>query len=112
MIQKLHDFKDQGLVHKIGASTKTIAGGIMALNKLDCVMATYNPDYTDEKPVLDHALTIGKPVFLKKVLASGHANDPKACFEFALSHAAVESVIVGTINPQHLKQNAQIIATL
>lgn len=105
LIQKLYSFKEQGLVKALGASTKTVEGGIMALELLDMVMATYNPAYTDEKPVLDYAAKTGKGLLLKKALSSGHADSVEAAMDFAFSHPGVSSVIVGTINPEHLKQN-------
>ena len=65
LIEKLQSFKDKGLVKAIGASTKTVEGGIMALELMDVVMVAYNPDYTKEKPVLDYAAQNGKAVLLK-----------------------------------------------
>ena len=55
LIQKLNDFKSQGLIKATGASTKTVEGGKLACDLLDIVMCTYNLDYRDEKPVLDYA---------------------------------------------------------
>ncbi|MCB1531455.1 MAG: aldo/keto reductase [Alphaproteobacteria bacterium] len=134
LIAKLRDFKDQGLVKAIGASTKTVEGGIMALELLDIVMASYNPAYTDEKPVLDYAAKHGGGLILKKALASGHVDriDPSrfprengnlctsekqipACagnaveysLNFAFDHPGVDAIIVGTINPKHLEENVK-----
>jgi aryl-alcohol dehydrogenase-like predicted oxidoreductase len=112
LIRKLHDFKDQGLIKAHGASTKTVDGGKMALDLLDIVMATYNPIYTDEKPVLDYAAELGKGVLLKKALSSGHVDklggaDPvQHAMDFAFAHPGVTGMIVGTINPAHMKHNA------
>ncbi|MEM7679744.1 MAG: aldo/keto reductase [Pseudomonadota bacterium] len=105
LIQKLHDLKTQGLVKAIGASTKTVEGGKMALDLLDTAMVTYNPEHTEELPVLDYALEQGKSVLLKKVFSSGHNASPEECLKLALSHPAVASAIVGTINPKHLTDN-------
>ncbi len=113
LIETLYEFKEQGLVKAIGASTKTIEGGIMALELLDIVMASYNPVYTDEKPVLDYAAKTGKGLLLKKALASGHIDDlggddpVEHAMRFALGHAGVNGLIVGTINPEHLEQNVK-----
>ncbi len=107
LIKKLHDFKAQGLIKAHGASTKTVEGGKMALDLLDIVMATYNPTYTDEKPVLDYAAQIGKGALLKKVFASGHAASPEESLKFALNHPGTSAAIIGTINPEHLKQNVK-----
>ena len=112
LIERLYEFKAQGVVKAIGASTKTVEGGIMALELLDIVMATYNPVYTDEQPVLDYAEKHGGGILLKKALASGHVDqfgdDPvQASMNFAFDHKGVDGIIVGTINPEHLKQNAE-----
>jgi len=110
LIQVLHGFKARGLVRAIGASTKTAAGGVKALELMDVVMASYNPDYLDEVPVLDYAAAHSKGVLLKKALASGHSSDPEASLRFALSHEGVSAAIVGTINPDHLRANVQALA--
>lgn len=107
LIDALEDFKARGLVRAIGASTKTVAGGLKALEKLDVVMATYNQTYTEEAPVLDEAYALDKGIILKKALASGHAENIESAIQFALSHKAVSSMIIGTINPAHLRQNVQ-----
>ncbi|MCB1839096.1 MAG: aldo/keto reductase [Rhodospirillales bacterium] len=110
LIEKMHDFKKRGLVRAIGASTKTAEGGIKTLETLDIVMATYNPLYTEEKPVLDLAAKKNKGVLLKKALASGHLgklgeNPLESALNFAFSHPATNAIIIGTINPQHLAEN-------
>ncbi len=105
LMEKMIRFIDDGRVKALGASTKTVEGGLKALDLFDCVMATYNLEYQDEKPVLDKALELGKGVLIKKALASGHAASPAEFLHFTLSHPAVTSAIVGTINPEHLKEN-------
>ena len=109
IIAKLQDFKQRGLVRAIGASTKTAEGGIRALEHMDVVMATYTADYKDEGPALDYAATHNKGVILKKVLSSGHNTNIDDAFKFAFSHPAVSAAIIGTINPDHLKQNVEAL---
>lgn len=111
LIKTLHDFKAQGLVKAIGASTKTVAGGRMACDLLDIVMCTYNPSYTDEKAVLDYALEKETGVIIKKALASGHATSAAKSLKFVSDHQAVDSIIVGTITPDHLKANAAVFSS-
>lgn len=112
IIEKLQDFKQRGLVRAIGASTKTVDGGIRTLKTMDVVMASYNPDYTDEKPVLDYAAKHNKGVILKKALSSGHNSNIENAFGFAMNHPGVDSIIVGTINPDHLKKNVETMSSL
>lgn len=105
LIQKMHDFKDQGLVKAIGASTKTAGGGMQTLALMDVVMLMYSPNYLDEKPVLDYAAKHNKGTLLKKVLNSGHTKTPQESIRFALNHPGSTTAIIGTINPDNLIAN-------
>ncbi len=109
LIRKMHDFKDQGLVKAIGASTKTAQGGIKCLQLMDICMAMYTQDYADEKPVLDYAAKHNKGIILKKTLSSGHNTNIKKAMNFSLNHDSKPAAIIGTINPDHLKQNIAAI---
>lgn len=110
-LEVLAELKKAGLIRAFGMSTKTVAGGIKALEKSDVVMATYNLNYDSETPVLDYAAQHNKGIFIKKALASGHLDqekyvDPiKASMELTFSHPGTTSITVGTINPKHLVQN-------
>jgi aryl-alcohol dehydrogenase-like predicted oxidoreductase len=104
--------REQGLIRAIGMSTKTVAGGLRAVELLDAVMATYNPSYTDDRPVIEAAYAAGKGVLLKKALNSGHdalagASQTASNLRAALALPGVSSAIVGTINPTHLRANAE-----
>ena len=99
--------KRAGLLRSYGVSTKTRAGGVAAADRSDAVMATYSPQYADERDVLDYCARHNKGVLIKKAFASGHSNDPVVALQFVLSHPAVSSVIVGTINPDHLQANVE-----
>ncbi len=106
----LGDLKREGKIRASGMSTKTIEGGILALDSSDIAMVTYNLNEQGEKEVLDYAMGKGKGVLIKKALASGHAcldgKDPVyESMKLVYSHPAVSSVIVGTINPGHMRQN-------
>lgn len=109
----LSDLKDQGQIRAFGMSTKTVAGGLAAIERCDVVMITYHIGYEDEAPVIDVARDRGVGVVIKKALGSGHlAVDEPA--EVALRHVSsypgVSSIIVGTINPQHLRANAAAVS--
>jgi aryl-alcohol dehydrogenase-like predicted oxidoreductase len=108
----LEECKRAGLIRAYGMSTKTAAGGEAAARCSDGVMVTYNPDYTAEQSVLDYCAQAHKGVLIKKAFASGHAADPAASLRFVLGHAAVTSVIVGTITPEHLHQNVAAVRAL
>ncbi|MBD9515602.1 aldo/keto reductase [Pseudomonas sp. PDM22] len=112
----LERLKDEGLIRGFGFSGKTADGGLLALERGDCAMVTYNLNEQAEKPVIDHAQAHGHGILIKKALASGHATlapgvDPvRASFELVLGHPGVASAIVGTINPLHLAHNVDIAA--
>ncbi len=114
--ETLAEFKREGKIRAFGLSSKTLEGGLLALEHGDCAMITYNLAEQGEKAVLDHAATHGKGILIKKALASGHAvlrdgQDPiQASFELLFRHPGVSTAIVGTINPQHLAANATIAA--
>lgn len=121
--------KQQGLIRAFGLSGKTVAGGLLALQYADAVMVTFNPTETGEREVIQQAHSLGKAVLIKKAFNSGHAvstnatenqadkkqqaasadrsSDPaQDSLRFVLTEPGVSSVIVGTINPQHLQANA------
>jgi aryl-alcohol dehydrogenase-like predicted oxidoreductase len=120
LIKALEEFKQRGLVRAIGASTKTLEGGLKALDLLDVVMATYNPDYTEEATVLGRAAEMGKGTLIKKGFASGHFSQKLSTesvdspvdrsVDFIFSHPGVGSLIAGTINADHLRQNAESVS--
>ncbi len=120
--ETLLQMQKEGLIRAVGMSTKTVEGGMKAAEMLDVVMVTYNPSMQDEAVVIDHACALEKGILVKKALNSGHdcvagEVDTKAESEsltqknlrFALDREGVTSVIVGTINPKHLKENVEAV---
>ncbi len=119
VFETLAAIKQSGKIRAYGMSTKTIEGGLQAVNASDVVMVTYNPHQFAEQPVLTHAHAQGKGIFIKKALASGHLNklgnqkDPvQAAFHFIFQEPGVTSIILGTLNPGHLKQNVDHVKAL
>lgn len=116
-MEALYRLKEQGLVRAIGMSSKTVEGGLRAVPLTDLVMVTYNPAAREDEAVIDAAAEANKGVLIKKALESGHASHQGSAeegarknLEFALKRRGVSSVIVGTLNPLHLKRNAAIAA--
>jgi len=108
-VQTLRLLQEQGLVRAIGMSTKTIAGGLATAELLDVVMLTWNLQQRDEA-VLAAATRLGKGVLVKKGLMSGHVQGSSGdlvrdSMQLAFSQPGVGSMIVGTINPAHLRSN-------
>jgi len=115
VFEALASLKNKGLIKAYGMSSKTVAGGCWVVENCDVVMATANLDYDDERPVLELAEKLNKGVIIKKGLQSGHADKASggrgvaASFQHILALPGVTSMIVGTINKQHLKDNVAIV---
>jgi aryl-alcohol dehydrogenase-like predicted oxidoreductase len=112
VLEALSNLKERGLIRAHGMSSKTAEGGLRTVAEMDLVMATCNPAYRDEIPVLEEAARRGKGVLIKKGLQSGHVSGPEGvrqAMEFIFSQPGVSGLIVGTINPEHLRAN---VATL
>lgn len=118
----LRKMQDEGLIRAVGMSTKTVAGGLKAAELLDVVMVTYNPSMLDEEKVIDRAAELDVGVLIKKALNIGHHGVPSQTddnsdpinltqrnLNFALNKKGVTSVVMGTINPLHLKENIQAV---
>ncbi|MDF1782474.1 MAG: aldo/keto reductase [Alcanivoracaceae bacterium] len=109
-LDALGDLKKQGKIRAFGLSGKTVDGGIAALEYSDVAMVTSNLSYDDEQAVIDYGHQHGKGILIKKAFASGHAcaNDEDAIqksLNRILNLDGVSSVIAGTINPEHLRDN-------
>lgn len=104
--EELARLKQQGLIRATGFSGKTVAGGDRLLPHVDLLMATYNPAYTDEAPLVARAAAQGRGVLIKKALASGHAGDPAAALKAAATLPGTCSIVVGTLSSANLRANA------
>lgn len=120
-ITALCELKQKGLIKAFGLSSKTIAGGLATIQNCDLAMITYNPHDTTQLDVIKAAHKQSKGVLIKKALDSGHhittnipasststqtTNDPVYnAYKFIYQQPAINSIITGTINPNHLKQN-------
>ncbi len=115
VFEALETLKQRDLIRAYGMSTKTIEGGRWVVENCDLVMATANLAYSDDLPVLALAQKRNKGVVIKKGLQSGHADSQSGgggiekAFAHVLSQPGVSSMIVGTINPQHLQHNIEIV---
>ena len=113
-LEELDRLKQQGLIKSFGMSTKTVEGGLSTVENTDVVMATLNLSDDYDVPVIARAHELNKGVIVKKGLQSGHADSAaggggvEQAFEHIFKHKGISSVIVGTINSKHLKQNVEI----
>ncbi|MDH5368489.1 MAG: aldo/keto reductase [Gammaproteobacteria bacterium] len=114
-LEELDRLKQKGLIKSFGMSTKTVEGGMWIVENTDVVMATLNLSDDHDLPVIARAHELNKGVVVKKGLQSGHADKSaggggvEKAFKYIFDHAGVSSVIVGTINPKHLKQNIEMV---
>lgn len=113
VFETLNDLRQLGLIRAFGMSTKTVEGGILAVDHSDVVMVTYHPSQKEELPVIQYAHQKQKSIFIKKAFASGHLDklaedslDPvQTTMQFIFQQAGVSSIILGTINEKHLRHN-------
>lgn len=114
-LEELDKLKQQGLIRAYGMSTKTVEGGTWIVENTDVVMATLNLSDDHDLPVIKRAHELKKGVIIKKGLQSGHADKSaggsgiEEAFKYVFGHQGVSSMIVGTINPAHLKQNVDVV---
>lgn len=110
-LEVLAALKQEGAIAAYGASTHTVSGGEYALEHSDLVMLPFNPGYQKHLPVIRRAEELKKGIFIKKGFLSGHleSDDPaksvRSCLSVVLRERGVSSLIVGTINPVHLREN-------
>ncbi len=117
-LPELEKMKQQGLIRSFGMSTKTTEGGLWVVENCDVVMATCNLTDDHDAAVLQRAKELNKGVVIKKGLQSGHADKSaggsgiEAAFKHVFSQPGVTSMIVGTINLQHLRDNVRIVNSI
>lgn len=105
----LKQFKEQGLVRAVGISHKSSGGAAAALDSgVDVIMATLNPAHRSEAGIIKEAGRRGCGVLVKKALAGGR--EAPGALEFAAGHPGVSSVVVGTLNPEHLAENVALLS--
>jgi len=106
-LETLDKMKQAGSIRAYGMSTKTMEGGCWIVEHADVVMATFNLETDAELPVIERAHELNKGVVIKKGLQSGHADSVEDAFRHVLTQAGVSSMIVGTIDPDHLRSNVE-----
>jgi len=105
----LQAFKDKGLIRCFGVSSRTVDGGFAALEVSDLAMVTCNLHDQSQLPVIQRAGEANKGIMVKKALESGYADNPGKALRFVLRQPAVSTIVVGTINPDHLRHNVESV---
>lgn len=109
LLAALERMKREGMVRAFGVSSKTKAGAMEAVRRCDCVMATLHEGATDDAGAIAEASRLGRGVFIKKAFDSGRGlggGGVEGALRFVYGHAGVSSVIVGTADAGHLRENA------
>jgi len=112
VLSTLLDLKRAGWVRAVGMSTKTVAGGLRAVECCDLVMVTHNLRHREELPVIRAARAADKGVLIKKGLLGGHLDraaetDPVlASLRLIYAEPGASSAVIGTLDPAHLRANA------
>lgn len=104
----LDELKRRGLVCASGVSAKTPEGAGAAVERTDVVMVEYSVASPAMGGVISYAGERGAGVLVKKALASGrvgpgHGVSASEALGFVFEHAGVSSVVVGTLNADHLR---------
>lgn len=116
-LRTLRELQNQGLIRAVGASIGSIPGGELALThahaRCDVLMLTLNQHDRAMAGLVARAHAQGVGVLIKKPLASGHV-DPAESLRGVLSTPGVTAAVVGTANPAHLSDLANIadVATI
>jgi aryl-alcohol dehydrogenase-like predicted oxidoreductase len=115
-LQALADMKHEGLIRAFGMSHKTLAGGLRAVDVCDVVMTTLNTTDREALGVVERAHARSCGVLIKKALASGEvAHDPvrrRASLQFVARTRGVSSIVVGTTDVVHLRENVAALEHL
>ena len=110
-LDALKELRAAGKVRLVGISHKTVPGAQLAINQgADVIMAALSRTDQSERELIAAAADAGVGVLVKKALASGHANANDLAF--VSQQSGVHCVVVGTTNPAHLRENANIVAQI
>ncbi len=104
VLAELRQLQRAGKVRAVGFSAKTFSGAALALQHVDVLMTTCELDNPESGAVIAKAAAAGCGVLVKKAFDSGHK--PSATnLQRVLHTPGVSSVVVGTINLSHLRQD-------
>jgi len=106
-LEALLRLKKDGKARAVGISAKTEAGIARACAALDVVMAPFSEKETSLADALTKAHEAGLGVLAVKGLYSGHLEAASA-IEFVLKQPFIDALILGTINPAHLKEAVKV----
>ena len=103
--------RDRGLIRAIGLSGYTAQAFRGAIDWADALMLEYHCDDRTLDPVIREAAERNKIVIVKKGLASGRIAGEQA-IRFALANPGVTSLVIGSLNLQHMAENVRIAQSI
>jgi aryl-alcohol dehydrogenase-like predicted oxidoreductase len=111
VFEVLEQLKQEGKLRTFGMSSKTKIGGFKTISHqaTEVAMITFNADYLDERDVIMLAQKKQKSIFVKKALGNGKL--PSTALKLVFNEPGVTSVIVGTTNPAHLRENVMLASS-
>lgn len=101
--EALGRLKKSGKARAVGISAKTPEGILEACRTLDVVMVPFSQKDPSLAGALKKAHEAGLGVLAIKGLFSGHL-EARPAIEFVLRHLFIDALIVGTIDPAHLRE--------
>ena len=101
--------KREGAARTIGFSGKSVAATRRAMAWADVLMVEYHLDDQSYAPVIVEAAAAGIGIVVKKGLGSGRLDAAHAT-AFVLETAGVGSMVVGSLNLGHLRNNVAFAA--
>lgn len=114
VLSALMGVKRAGKARHVGVSVSSALGVRVVLEsaeRVDAVMVTLNASEQGMRGAIDEAAAAGVSVLIKKPLASGHV-DAEASLRLVLNTRGVTSAIVGTASPAHLREAAEVAASV
>lgn len=106
-LEALGGLKKSGKARAVGISAKTEEGILEACRTLDVVMAPFSQKDPSLAGALRKAREAGLGVLAIKGLFSGHL-EARPAVEFVLRQPFIDALILGTIDPAHLREGVSI----
>lgn len=110
-LQALTRLKQSGKVRAVGISAKTSGGILAAAHSCDVVMAPFSQKETALTEALATVHSQGLGVLAIKGLFSGQL-EARPAIEFVLNQPFLDALVIGTLNPAHLKAAVEIAKDL
>jgi aryl-alcohol dehydrogenase-like predicted oxidoreductase len=107
VVSTLSALRETGLIRAIGLSGHTAEAFRESFGWADAIMVTFNRVEPGLEPVIQEAAGRNITVIVKKGLSSGRLSAPEAV-RFVLGRPEVTSMVVGTLNLQHLQENLRL----